>query len=447
MPRVIRPNQKQRLESMDKTAVLKIGDDTYDFPIIVGSEGERAVIVEKLRNQSGFITFDEGYGNTGSCKSAITFIDGEKGILRYRGYPVEQMAENSTFLESAYLVIYGELPTQPQLEDFEGRVSRNAGLHSDMEHHFEGFPADAHPMAIMSALLNSLGCFHPEMSSNNRKQDLEHFDDAATFIISKARTIAAMSYRKKMNLPVVESRQDLNYAENFLHMMFSESDHPYDPSENKEASRAVDLFFLLHADHEQNCSTSTVRMVASSHANLFASVSSGVCALWGPLHGGANTAVIKMLESIRESGDDGQLFIEGAKSGKHKLMGFGHRVYKNFDPRTKIITKALDKVLKTLGREDPLLDIARHLEKVALSDDYFIKRRLYPNVDFYSGILLRAIGIPLDMFPVMFAIGRMPGWIANWKELADGSHSHIHRPRQIYTGSTTRDYVPMDKRS
>ncbi len=432
---------------MDKTAVLKIGDETYDFPVIVGSEGESAVIVQKLRNQSGFITFDEGYGNTGSCKSSITFIDGDKGILRYRGYPVEQMAENSTFLETAYLIIYGELPTQPQLDDFQNRVGRNADLHADMEHHFESFPADSHPMAIMSALLNSLGCFYPEMTSNNRKQDLEHFEEAATLIISKVRTIAAMSYRKKMKLPVVEPRQDLNNAENFLHMMFSESDHPYDPSKDKEASHAVDLFFLLHADHEQNCSTSTVRMVASSHANLFASVSAGVCALWGPLHGGANTAVIKMLESIRESGDDGRLYIEGAKNGKHKLMGFGHRVYKNFDPRTKIIIKAWDKVLKTLGREDPLVDIARHLEEVALSDDYFIERKLYPNVDFYSGILLRAIGIPLDMFPVMFAIGRMPGWIANWKELADDSRSLLHRPRQIYTGSTTRDYVPMDKRS
>ena len=446
-PRAIRLNRKQLLESMDKPAVLKIGNKTYEFPVIVGSEGESAVVVQKLRNQSGFITFDEGYGNTGSCKSSITFIDGEKGILRYRGYPVEQMAENSTFLEAAYLIIYGELPTQPQLEDFEGRVGRNADLHVDMEHHFESFPANSHPMAIMSALLNSLGCFHPEMSSNNRKQDLEHFDEAATLIISKVCAIAAMSYRKKMGLPVIKSRQDLNYAENFLHMMFSESDHPYDPSKDKEASRALDLFFLLHADHEQNCSTSTVRMVASSHANLFASVSAGVCALWGPLHGGANTAVIKMLESILESGDDGRLFIEGAKNGKHKLMGFGHRVYKNFDPRQKIIIKALDKVLKTLGREDPLLDIARHLEKVALSDDYFIERKLYPNVDFYSGILLRAIGIPLDMFPVMFAIGRMPGWIANWKELAGDSRSLLHRPRQIYTGSTTRDYVSIDKRS
>ncbi len=432
---------------MDKPAVLQIGNETYDFPVIVGSEGESAVIVQKLRNQSGYITFDEGYGNTGSCKSSITFIDGEKGILRYRGYPVEQMAENSTFLEAAYLIIYGELPTQPQLEDFEGRVGRNADLHEDMEHHFKSFPANSQPMAIMSALLNSLGCFHPEMSSNNRKQDLEHFDEAATLIISKVRAIAAMSYRKKMDLPVIEPRQDLNYAENFLHMMFSESEHTYDPSKDKEVSHAVDLFFLLHADHEQNCSTSTVRMVASSHANLFASVSAGVCALWGPRHGGANTAVIKMLESIRDSGDDGRLFVEGAKNGKHKLMGFGHRVYKNFDPRQKIIVKALDKVLKTLGREDPLLDIARHLEEVALSDDYFIKRKLYPNVDFYSGMLLRAIGIPLDMFPVMFAIGRMPGWIANWKELADDSHSLLHRPRQIYTGSTTRDYLSIDKRS
>jgi len=429
---------------MENTGTIRLGDENFEFPMIEGTEGEKALDTRTLRAKSGCITFDEGYGNTGSCLSDITFIDGEKGILRHRGYPIEQLAERSNFLETSYLAIYGELPTQEQLETFTADVQTHASVHTGMHHHFEGFPSNAHPMAILSSMLNSLGAYYPEMSSNNRVQDLAHFDQTAALLISKVRTIAAMTYRQKQGLPFVFPDHQLRYAENFLHMMFLEPYHQYEDTSG--ASDALDLFLLLHADHEQNCSTSTVRMVASGGANLFASVSAGVCALWGPSHGGANMAVIKMLEEIHASGDDGSKFIQDAKEGKAKLMGFGHRVYKNYDPRAKILGKSSERVLDGLGIDDPLLDIAKHLEQAALEDEYFVQRKLYPNVDFYSGILLKAIGIPVEMFTVMFAIGRMPGWIANWKEIAENPKSRIHRPRQIYTGHTIRDYLKMDER-
>ena len=429
---------------MENTGTIRLGDENFEFPIIEGTEGEKALDTRTLRSKSGCITFDEGYGNTGSCLSDITFIDGEKGILRHRGYPIEQLAENSTFLETSYLAIYGELPTSEQLQQFRLKVQAHASIHTGMHHHFEGFPSGAHPMAILSSMLNSLGAYYPEMSSNNREQDLAHFDETAALLISKVRTIAAMAYRQKQGLPYVFPDCKRRYADNFLHMMFSEPYNNYE--DHSGASEALDLFLLLHADHEQNCSTSTVRMVASGGANLFASVSAGVCALWGPSHGGANMAVIQMLEDIHASGDDGSRFIQDAKEGKAKLMGFGHRVYKNYDPRAKILGKSSERVLQGLGIDDPLLDIAKHLEQAALEDEYFVQRKLYPNVDFYSGILLKAIGIPVEMFTVMFAIGRMPGWIANWKEIAENPKSRIHRPRQVYTGSTLRDYEKMDNR-
>jgi citrate synthase len=429
---------------MENTGTIRLGDENFEFPIIEGTEGEKALDTRTLRSKSGCITFDEGYGNTGSCLSDITFIDGEKGILRHRGYPIEQLAENSTFLETSYLAIYGELPTSEQLQQFRLKVQVHASIHTGMHHHFEGFPSGAHPMAILSSMLNSLGAYYPEMSSNNREQDLAHFDETAALLISKVRTIAAMTYRQKQGLPYVFPDCKRRYADNFLHMMFSEPYNNYE--DHSGASEALDLFLLLHADHEQNCSTSTVRMVASGGANLFASVSAGVCALWGPSHGGANMAVIQMLEDIHASGDDGSRFIQDAKEGKAKLMGFGHRVYKNYDPRAKILGKSSERVLQGLGIDDPLLDIAKHLEQAALEDEYFVQRKLYPNVDFYSGILLKAIGIPVEMFTVMFAIGRMPGWIANWKEIAENPKSRIHRPRQVYTGSTLRDYEKMDNR-
>jgi len=429
---------------MENTGTIRLGDENFEFPIIEGTEGEKAMDTRTLRSKSGCITFDEGYGNTGSCLSDITFIDGEKGILRHRGYPIEQLAENSTFLETSYLAIYGELPTSEQLQQFRLKVQAHASIHTGMHHHFEGFPSGAHPMAILSSMLNSLGAYYPEMSSNNREQDLAHFDETAALLISKVRTIAAMTYRQKQGLPYVFPDCKRRYADNFLHMMFSEPYNHYE--DHSGASEALDLFLLLHADHEQNCSTSTVRMVASGGANLFASVSAGVCALWGPSHGGANMAVIQMLEDIHASGDDGSRFIQDAKEGKAKLMGFGHRVYKNYDPRAKILGKSSERVLQGLGIDDPLLDIAKHLEQAALEDEYFVQRKLYPNVDFYSSILLKAIGIPVEMFTVMFAIGRMPGWIANWKEIAENPKSRIHRPRQVYTGSTLRDYEKMDNR-
>ncbi|HWA85994.1 MAG TPA: citrate synthase [Opitutus sp.] len=432
---------------MPNEAVLNLEGKEHRFPTITGSEGEKAIDVRQLRADTGYITFDDGFGNTGSCLSGITFIDGDKGILRYRGYPIEQLAEHSSFVETAYLIINGELPNPKERRHFGDLLRQHSPVHADMGHIFEGFPIGSHPMAILSALLNSLGCYYPHLATNRPQEDLANFEEASAIAISKVRTIAAMSYRKSRGLPYIYPKRALPYCENFLHMMFSS---PYeDYVATPEVASALNLFLLLHADHEQNCSTSTVRMVASSGANLFASTAAGVCALWGPLHGGANMAVIDMLESIHAEGDDGTKFIEAAKSGKggHRLMGFGHRVYKNYDPRAKIIKASFEKALASLGiKDDPLLMIARRLEEAALQDDYFLSRKLYPNVDFYSGLIMRALGIPQNMFTVMFAIGRMPGWIAHWKEVAANPKNKIYRPRQVYTGPTQRDYVPIEKR-
>ncbi len=424
------------------TAQLSFDGNTYDLPVITGTEDEVGIDISKLRTESGAITLDDGYGNTGSCKSAITFIDGEKGILRYRGIPIEQLAENSSFIEVASLLINGELPTSDELAALKSKIWSHALLHEDMKHHFEGFPATAHPMAILSSMINASSCFYPGLMKGGC--DPDRFEIQATRLISQVRTIAAFSYRKSHGLPIIYPRAKYSYTENFLHMMFSApgDDFEIDP----EVVRALDLVLLLHADHEQNCSTSTVRMVASSQANLFASCAAGVCALWGPLHGGANQAVIEMLETIHAEGDDGSAFIEAAKRKERRLMGFGHRVYKNYDPRAKIIKKACDSLLDKLNIDDPLLDIATRLEAAAIEDSYFVERKLYPNVDFYSGIIMRAIGIPIDMFTVIFAIGRMPGWIANYREIMDDEGSRINRPRQIYIGEKVRDYVPLNQR-
>jgi citrate synthase len=430
---------------MSNQAKLELEGKVYQLPTLVGSENEKAVDVSALRANTGYITIDDGYGNTGSCVSNITFIDGDQGILRYRGIPIEELAKESTFIETAYLIIYGSLPTPEQLKKFSDILTEHQYLHEDMRYHFEGFPSGAHPMAILSSMINAASCFDDGlMNWKWGKNNL--FDIYAAKLISQVRTIAAYSYRKSKGLPLIYPKRDYKYTENFLHMLFS---LPYEDFELKpEVVKALDLIFLLHADHEQNCSTSTVRMVASSQANLFASCAAGVCALWGPLHGGANQAVLEMLDAIHREGDDGSKFITAAKdknSGK-KLMGFGHRVYKNHDPRAKIIKKACDDVLSKLHITDPLLDIAKKLEEAALKDSYFVERKLYPNVDFYSGIIMRAIGIPIEMFTVIFAIGRMPGWIANYKEIMEEPKSRIYRPRQIYTGKTMNHYVPMDER-
>jgi citrate synthase len=425
---------------MSKTALLKLDDKEIALPVMIGSEGEKAVDIGKLRAETGYITFDDGFGNTGSCTSAITFIDGEAGILRYRGYPIEQLAEKSNFVETAYLVMNGELPTPEQRKRFSGLLTANASLREGMRRFIQTFPRDSHPMAMLSASLNALAAYYPHLASNNHQRDLEHFDEAAAIAISKVRTISADIFRVSHGRPFNHPKPDFGYCENFLHLMFSE---PYsDYIATPEVAQALNLFLLLHADHEQNCSTSTVKMVASAGANLFASISAGVNALWGPLHGGANMAVLEMLKNIHADGDDGTRFIAAAKSGKgDRLMGFGHRVYKNYDPRAKIIKASFYKALASLGiKEDPLLNIAMKLEEVALNDDYFIARKLYPNVDFYSGLIMRAIGIPENMFTVMFAIGRMPGWIAQWREVAANPKLKIYRPRQVYTGKTTRDY-------
>ncbi len=428
---------------MDKMAELILDGKTCKLPLVEGSEQERAIDVSSLRDDTGYITLDDGYSNTGSCQSRITFIDGDQGILRYRGIPIEELAEKSTFIEVAHLIIFGNLPNSAELRGFSEMLTQNELLHEAMKRHFEGFPATAHPMAILSSMINATSCFYPELLTSEMRQ---HFEIQAARLLSQVRTIAAFAYRKSRGLPIIYPKPDYKYTANFLHMMFSQ---PYqDYNLRPEAVKALDLIFLLHADHEQNCSTATVRMVASSRANLFASAAAGVCALWGPLHGGANQAVIEMLEEIHRSGDDGSKFLAAAKdknSGK-RLMGFGHRVYKHYDPRAAIIKKACDDLLSKLHISDPLLDIAKRLEEAALGDSYFVERKLYPNVDFYSGIIMRAIGIPLEMFTVMFAIGRMPGWIANYKEVMEDDHSRIYRPRQIYTGPTLSHYTPIKER-
>ncbi len=427
---------------MTDTAKLLINDKPIDVKVLVGSENEHALDIGDLRAKTGYITLDDGYGNTGSCKSAITYIDGEKGILRYRGIPIEQLAEKSTFVETAYLLIWGELPNKEQLAKFSALLTQHEMLHEGLYRHFDGFPATGHPMAILSAMINAVSCYHPDILA---QEGLENFDSAAARLLSKVRTIAAASFKTSIGRPIVYPKPHLDYCSNFLHMMFS---IPYKEWEmDPELSKVLNQIFILHADHEQNCSTSTVRMVASSGANLFASCSAGVCALWGPLHGGANAAVLDMLQLIHDSKMDVKEYVNKVKTKQEgiKLMGFGHRVYKSYDPRAKIIKGACDKVLAKLKVNDPLLEIARRLEEAALNDSYFKDRNLYPNVDFYSGIIMRAMGIPVNMFTVMFAIGRMPGWIANWKEMHD-QKSRIYRPRQVYTGHVIRDYVTMDQR-
>src|SRR5690349_16327219 len=428
---------------MTKNATLTYENKSIELPTVVGTEAEVAVDISQLRAKSGLITLDSGYANTGACMSAITFIDGEQGILRYRGYPVEELAERSTFVETAYLLIFGELPTGTQLAEFRRLLGQHEFIHEDMLHHFDGFPKTAPPMAILSAMINALGCFEPVFM---QPQDSGNFREPAARLMSKVRTIAAASYRKSIGRPVNYPRTELRYTANFLHMMFSLPHKLYQPDE--VVVRALDQLLLLHADHEQNCSTSTVRMVGSSQANLYASVAAGVCALWGPLHGGANVAVMDMLQELKDSGEKLEEFIAKVKDkdAHARLMGFGHRVYKNFDPRAKIIKEACHALLKKLGINDPLLDLAMRLEEVALRDEYFVSRKLYPNVDYYSGIIMRAVGIPTNMFTVMFAIGRLPGWIAHWREFRVASGPRIDRPRQVYTGATKRSYVPVEQR-
>ena len=422
------------------TAKVHINGQDYEFPTVVGSEGEIGVDIGKLRGTTGAITLDPGYANTGSCQSAITFIDGEKGILRYRGYSIDEIAEKADFLEVCYLLIYGELPTQQQFDDFKAELTHHTLLHEDMKKFFEGYPPNAHPMAILSAMVTSLSTFYPDSGTD------DNLDLNIVRLLAKLPTIAAFSYKKSIGQPLAYPRNDLTYCANFLNMMFAVPSEPYEVSPSVE--RALNLLLILHADHEQNCSTSTVRMVGSSQANLYASMSSGISALWGPLHGGANQKVIEMLERIAADNSDYQKYVGMAKDrdSDFRLMGFGHRVYKNFDPRARILKKAADEVLGDLGIEDPLLDIAKNLEGVALEDEFFIKRKLYPNVDFYSGIIYRAMGIPTDAFTVMFAMGRLPGWIAHWKEMRGDPASRINRPRQIYTGETERPFVPLSQR-
>ena len=430
---------------MSQTARIELDGKHIELPVVIGTEGERAVDISTLRDSSGAITLDSGYANTGSCTSRITFIDGDKGILRYRGIPIEELAEKSTFVETAYLLIYGKLPAAAELQRFSNLLTQNENLHEAMKYHFEGFPANAHPMAILSTMINASSCFYPGLSIGHPTAPF--FDLHAARLISQVRTIAAFSYRKSRRMPIIYPKPSFKYVANFLHMMFSD---PYEDYVLKsEVLRALELILILHADHEQNCSTSTVRMVASSQANLLASAAAGVSALWGPLHGGANQAVIEMLEDIHASGDDGSRFIAAAKdktSGK-RLMGFGHRIYRHYDPRAALIKRACDDLLHALRITDPLLDIALRLEESALRDPYFIERKLYPNVDFYSGIIMRAIGIPTEMFTVVFAMGRMPGWIANYKEIMDEPGTRIYRPRQIYMGPTLSPYVRVEERS
>jgi len=420
------------------TAKLTLDGRDYEFPVVVGSEGEVGIDIASLRAKTGAITVDDGYGNTGSCKSAITFIDGDEGILRYRGYPIEEL-EAARFTEVAFLLVYGHLPNEKELAAWREMLTRHSLIHEDMKKFFEGFSHSAHPMAILSSMVASLSTYYPDMEKG------EDVDLNIVRLLAKAKTIAAYSYKKSIGQPFIYPINSLSYTENFLHMMFAVPAEPYRVS--PVLDRALNLLLILHADHEQNCSTSTVRMVGSSGANLFASISAGICALWGPLHGGANQAVIEMLEMIQADGGNYKKYVDMAKdkSANFRLMGFGHRVYKNFDPRAKILKSACDDVLRELGIDDPLLEIAKNLEEIALDDDFFVSRKLYPNVDFYSGIIYRAMGIPTNMFTVMFALGRLPGWIAHWKEMREEG-ARINRPRQIYTGATERHFLPPSAR-
>jgi citrate synthase len=428
---------------MNKTATLTIDGKNYELPIITGSENEQAIDISALRQNTGLITFDPGYANTGSCRSAITFMDGEKGILRYRGIPIEQLAEHSSFVETAFLLINGRLPSRRELTSFSVLLNDHSLVHEDMRHFFNNFPRRAHPMGILSSMVNALRAFYPEIPERSEEEEI---NITVTRLLSKIRTMAAMSYKISRGHKVVYPRHELSYAANFLNMMFDTPVKPYVIDD--DLVQALNVFWILHADHEQNCSTAAVRLVGSARVNLYAAISAGICALWGPLHGGANQAVIEMLNDIFENGGDVKPFIARARDrdDTFRLMGFGHRVYKTYDPRAEIMKNWCYKILKKQNISDPLLDIAMELEEAAGKDQYFIDHNLYPNVDFYAGIALRAIGIPINMFTVMFAIGRLPGWISQWKESMEDPDWKLHRPRQIYTGSMQKDYTPIDER-
>jgi citrate synthase len=432
-----------RTLSAAERATITVDGRSIDLPVVHGTDGDDGIDIGQLRAQTGLVTLDNGYGNTGSCASAITYLDGDTGILRYRGYPIEQLAERSTFLEVAYLLIYGELPTKAKLESFVDSITRHSLIHEEMRRFFDSFPKNAHPMAVLSAGASALSTFYQD---SHDPFNPEHTEISIHRLLAKIPTISAWAYKKSIGQPYVYPRNELPYSANFLNMMFSVPAEPYevDPA----VAEALDLLLILHADHEQNCSTSTVRMVGSSHANLFASISAGMDALWGPLHGGANQAVIEMLEQIAADGGDVAKYVARAKDkdDHFRLMGFGHRVYHNFDPRAKIIKAAADRVLHAMGSSDALFEIAERLEEVALHDEYFVERKLYPNVDFYSGLIYRAIGFPNTMFTAMFAIGRLPGWIAHWKEMIEDPATKIGRPRQVYVGAGARDYVALEQR-
>jgi citrate synthase len=424
------------------TAKLTLpGGKEASLPVIVGTEDEHAIDIRALRNDTGYITLDSGYMNTGSTTSSITYLDGEAGVLRYRGYSIEDLAEHSDFVETSYLLIHGKLPNRAEREAFSNALTRHSLIHEDMHHFFSGYPPTSHPMAVLSAMVTSLSAYYPDSLDRNLPVDLH-----ITRVLSKVRTIAAFSYKKSIGQPIIYPKNSLKYAENFLHMMFAVPSEDYVVS--PVIAKALNQLLILHADHEQNCSTSTVRMVGSSGANLYAAIAGGILALWGPLHGGANQAVIEMLEEIKVAGGDYKKFIDDVKNKRdnRRLMGFGHRVYKNYDPRAKILKKMCDEVLAHLGIKDPLLDLAKGMEEIALKDEYFVSKKLYPNVDFYSGIIYRAMGIPTNMFTVMFALGRLPGWIAHWKEMVEDKDTKIARPRQIYTGERQRKFVPLEQR-
>ncbi len=425
---------------MPDKAKITLDGKTYEYPVIVGTEGEKAIDISALRAETGYITLDNGYGNTGSCQSAITFIDGDKGILRYRGIPIEELAEKSFFIETAYLLMYGELPNSQDFDTFSERLNKSSLIHEEMMNIFAGYPKGAHPMAVLTSVVASLAAFYPV------KDNLDPADEEVIIanLMSQIRTIAAVSYKKSIGEPVVYPSNKLKFVENFLNMMFASpvKDYQLDP----DVVKALDMFFLLSADHEQNCSTSTVRMAGSSLANIYAVIGAGISALWGKLHGGANQEVIEMLEQIRDTRTSPAAFVDAIKNNKGKLMGFGHRVYKNFDPRAKIIKGLCHSLLKKPGLNDPMFDIALKLEEIALKDDYFLSRKLYPNVDFYSGLILKAAGFPVNMFTVLFAIGRVPGWLAHWREMRHDKNTRINRPRQVYQGPTQRAYVPIEKR-
>lgn len=434
---------KESAVSDENIAKLSIDSAEIEIPVVTGTENERALDISKLRGQTGYITVDEGFVNTGSTQSGITYLDGEQGVLRYRGYPIEDLARKCDFVEVSYLLIFGELPTSEQLEEFRLSIRRHTMLHEDMRDFYKGFPKDAHPMAILSSVVGALSTFYQDSLDPS---DPEQVQISIHRLLAKLPTIAAYSYKKSAGQPFVYPDNDLSYCENFLRMMFSVPSEPYDI--DPDFVTALNMLLIVHADHEQNCSTSTVRMVGSSDANLFASVSAGICALWGPLHGGANEACVNMLTQIKEDGGDVEKYVAMAKDKANgfRLMGFGHRVYKNFDPRATIIKGMCDRLLSKLDIDDPLFDVAKSLEEVALNDDYFVSRKLYPNVDFYSGVIYRAIGIPVQMFTVLFAIGRLPGWIAHWAEMHQSPTKRICRPRQIYTGETIRDFLPIEDR-